>query len=489
MTMTSIDHLEPSIVWKHFAMLCATPRPSKHEAALRANLIRWAKERSLAVIEDAAGNLIVRKPATPGAEHCPGVVLQGHLDMVCQKNAGIAHDFLTDPIRPQLVDGWLVAPHTTLGADNGIGVALALAALESDDLAHPALEVLLTVDEEAGMGGVRGVMPGTLRGAHLINLDTEEWGKLYIGCAGGLDVRVRQIVRTEAAGDDLDHWNITVSGLQGGHSGIDIHRGRGNAIKLLVEWLAEAAKLPGVRISTLHGGTARNALPREAFATVCAPAEHAQALHDLTARLQADWQARLRGIDDGVRACLQASDTLPTRLLGDGEQTRLLSFLAQAPHGVRADSREFPGVVETSNNLGVVSFQDGALEAVFMVRSLKREAFAALADEIVALARKHGADAEKIGVYPAWTPDPASPLLARFQQVYAREFGAPAQTEIIHAGLECGLLSASHPALQMISFGPDIRGAHAPGERVEVASVGKCWQLLRAVLNDLAAVT
>lgn len=487
--MTSIAHLEPRAVWSHFATLCAIPRPSKHEGALREHLRAWARERGLDSTVDAIGNLVLRKPATPGAETCPGVVLQGHLDMVCQKNDGVAHDFFRDPIRPVLADGWLAAPHTTLGADNGIGVALALAALEADDLPHPPLEVLLTIDEEAGMGGVRGVAPHSLRGRYLINLDTEEWGKLYVGCAGGLDVRVHQHWPREALPAGRQTWRLVVNGLQGGHSGIDIHRGRGNAIKLLVEALNEAAAILDLRLLSLQGGTARNALPREAFANISLPAADGQRLTELAAAWQAAWRQRLGDADPGVQVQASAQpvqNAAPASALTHADQQRLLAFLAAAPHGVRTFSQEFSGVVETSDNLGVVSLQDGSYEAVFMVRSLLASRYEALADEIVDCARQHGAEADKVGTYPAWTPNRISPLLARFQDIYAREFGQAAEIEVIHAGLECGLLSASQPHLDMISFGPDICGAHAPGERVEVTSVSRCWHLLRAVLRELA---
>lgn len=486
--MTDLQQLDPQPVWAHFATLCAIPRPSKHEQALRSHLLAWAAARGIASEVDAAGNLLLRKPASAGHEQRPGVILQGHLDMVCQKNAGVSHNFFRDPIRPQLVDGWLVAPDTTLGADNGIGVALALAALEADNLVHPPLEVLLTVDEEAGMGGVRGVAPGTLRGQWLLNLDTEEWGKVYVGCAGGLDVQVRMPLPTEAGDARRSVCEIAVSGLQGGHSGIDIHRERGNAIKLLAELLADAPPALGLRLIDMSGGTARNALPRECFARVSVPAGQHEALASYVARCESAWRERLGPRDPGVRAglCVVTAADGDQRHLSATAQTQWLGFLRAAPHGVRAMSRDFSGVVETSNNLGVASLRGGLGEAVFMVRSLHAPGYEGLADDIVQLARNAGGEAVKIGTYPAWTPDPASPLLQRVQLAYTSEFGQPAQVEIIHAGLECGLLSASHPQVRMISFGPDIRGAHAPGERVEVASVGHCWRLLKRVLADLA---
>lgn len=272
MQSTFISSLEPRVVWAHFDRLCAIPRASKQEAALRQNLLAWANERGLSSRVDNAGNLILSKPASPGCENVPGIVLQGHLDMVCQKNAGTPHDFLRDPIRPVLKDGWLRTPDTTLGADNGIGVALALAALEDPDLSHPALEVLLTVDEEAGMGGARALAPGSLSGKRLINLDTEEWGQFYLGCAGGMDVEARRMIQREAPPPGHVCWQLRVEGLVGGHSGIDIHRGRGHALRLLLECLGAMAHEMDARLVELAGGTARNAIPREAQATVSLPA-------------------------------------------------------------------------------------------------------------------------------------------------------------------------------------------------------------------------
>lgn len=479
--------LQPPEVWRHFARLCAIPHPSKHEAALREQLLAWAQDRGLAARVDDAGNLILKQPASPGAEHRPGVVLQGHLDMVCQKNAGTAHDFYRDPIRPVLRDGWLVAPDTTLGADNGLGVALALAVLEAPDLVHPPLEVLLTVDEEAGMGGARALAPGSLTGATLINLDTEEWGEFYLGCAGGMDVEVLRPCARAPAPEGFVPWRIVVSGLMGGHSGIDIHRGRGHAIGLLLEGLTDLAQGHDLRLIRFEGGTARNAIPREAAATFVLPAQAAAALPAWLAARQARWQAALAGVDATVNLAGAPCPSEVMAPLAAADQAAVLAWLGQAPNGLQTMSPHFPGVVETSDNLGVVALEETHLRAVFMVRSLRDEAARTLAESILTQAREHGCEAHKRGPYPAWTPNPDSPLLALAERVYQARFGTPARRQIIHAGLECGLLAASHPHLDMLSFGPDIRGAHAPGERVEIASVGRCWDLLRDLLRALAS--
>ena len=290
--------LQPAAVWQHFATLCRIPRPSKAEGPVRDALQTWAHARGLATQVDEAGNLIIRKPASAGLEDAPGVVLQGHLDMVCQANSGTAHDFTRDPIRPTLREGWLVADDTTLGADNGIGVALILAALDDDTLAHGPLEALLTVDEEAGMGGAQGLQPGTLEGRLMLNLDTEDWGEFYLGCAGGVDVNVSRPGTPAALPAGWETWTLTLAGLRGGHSGVDIHEERGNAIKLLLRVLRRLERTQPLRLASLTGGTARNALPREARATFALPACQRSPLEATLAALQAELREALRGVED-----------------------------------------------------------------------------------------------------------------------------------------------------------------------------------------------
>ncbi|WP_291985129.1 aminoacyl-histidine dipeptidase [Candidatus Accumulibacter sp. ACC007] len=475
-----LSTLEPAAVWAHFATLCRIPRQSKAEGRLRDEIRRWALARGLSATVDAAGNLLLCKVASSGMDDAPGVILQAHLDMVCEKNAGTAHDFSCDPIRPLARDGWLLAEETTLGADNGIGVALILAALDDDSLRHGPLEAVLTVDEEAGMGGAHGLQRGLLQGRLLLNLDTEEWGEFYLGCAGGLDVNVHREGRAEPVPGDLSAWRIDLRGLRGGHSGIDIHEQRGNAIKLLVRVLRDLESQLPLRLAQLSGGSARNALPREASATLAVPSGSVVAL---AARL-ASWQSSLREELPGVDGALHI-DLVPAsvdELMSVDDQFIWLASLSAAPHGVRRHSLSVPGVVETSNNLGMVGITPSAGFCNFMVRSLVDSGSKALADEIVALFALSGTVAEQGGHYPGWAPNPASPLLALCQSVYRRQFGAESSVQVIHAGLECGLIAARYPGLDMVSFGPTIRGAHAPGERVEIASVGRAWQLLTAIL-------
>lgn len=479
--MTAIAELEPREVWEHFQTLCEIPRPSKHEQHLRDYLRGWAELKGLSTQVDGAGNLIIRKPATPGRENRRGVVLQGHLDMVCQANSDTAHDFFKDPIRPVLRDGWLVADNTTLGADNGIGVALALAVLASDTLAHGPVEALLTVDEEAGMGGALGLDVDVLDGDMLINIDTEDWGEFYLGCAGGVDVNVRRAYAVEDLPSGYVGGRLSIKGLRGGHSGVDIHEERGNANKLLIRLIRELEDELALRVVSFQGGSARNALAREAFAVVAYPAAGAD---KLTARLDAFQQAarfELAGVDEGVTLVLEPASAERVMTLAD--QRTIFAALHAAPHGVRRMSRRVPGVVETSNNLGVIALGQGQLFANFMVRSLLDAGAHQLADEIESLFSLIGAEVEREGQYPGWAPNPQSPLLELFQQVYAREYGRRAEVKVIHAGLECGILGGKYPHMDMVSFGPDIRGAHAPGERVRVETVGHAWHLLQAVLE------
>ena len=477
--------LQPAIVWKHFATLCAIPRISKQEERLREHLRAWAQARGLAARVDAAGNLIVTKPASAGREQAPAVVLQAHLDMVCQKNSDSAHDFTRDPITPSREDGWLRARETTLGADNGIGVALILAVLEDAALVHGPLEALFTIDEETGMSGAQGLAGDALRARTMLNLDTEEWGEFYLGCAGGIDVNVERAAAPQELPAGLTLCRIDLRGLRGGHSGVDIHEERGNAIKLLVRVLHDLQQRAPLRLSALQGGTARNALPREAYAVVGLPQAEAAALPAFLAARQAALRAELRGVDEG----LSLTGTVlsqPAQVLPAAEQAIWLASLHAAPHGVRRMSRQLPGVVETSNNLGMVDIGPAGGRCNFMVRSLLDAGTRALAEEIASLFSLSGTCAVASGAYPGWTPNPDSPLLRLCQGVYREQFGGDSAVKVIHAGLECGILGGKYPGMDIVSFGPTIRGAHAPGESVEIATVANCWRLLCAILARTA---
>ena len=480
-TQSVFAGLLPACVWSHFETLCAIPRASKAEGRLRDTLKCWAEARGLDATVDGAGNLIIRKPASAGREAWPGVILQSHLDMVCQKNAASDHDFSRDAIKPVLRDGWLIAEDTTLGADNGIGVALMLAVLDDASLQHGPLEALFTVDEEAGMGGARGLAAGVLQGQLMLNLDTEEWGEFYLGCAGGLDVNVERKGIAEVLPAGYQSCQIGLRGLRGGHSGVNIHEERGNAIKLLVRVLRELeSQVPLLRLGALLGGSARNALPREAIADIALPATAIVRLPEFLREMQAVLRQELSGVETGL--LLEMLPCNLTQVMSVAEQNIWLASLHVAPHGVRRMSRQVPGVVETSNNLGMVDLQASGGSCNFMVRSLLGSGSVALADEIVSLFALSGTAAEKSGYYPGWAPNPASPFLALCQAVYRRDFKAESTVQVIHAGLECGIIGDKYPGLDIVSFGPTIRGAHAPGESVEISSVDRSWALLKAIL-------
>lgn len=480
-----LDTLSPAIVWRHFRTLCNTPRPSGQEERLASIIERWADERGLAHDRDAAGNLRVCKPASPGCESAPGVILQGHLDMVAQANADHPHDFATDPIDTYIADGWLHARDTTLGADNGLGVAAALAVLEDDTLRHGPLEALFTVEEESSMGGALQLAENWLQGSLLLNLDSEDRGQVYIGCAGGADVVVSANLPTSALRDDEQAWRLSLTGLVGGHSGIDIHKGRGNANRLLVRVL-RALEPYGARLIDYQGGTLRNALPREAFATLALDADEGEAAQVRVAELQDELVAELAGVDEGLTLGLEALPAAPGEALTRTASHMLVAALHVAPCGVERMSVEVPGVVETSNNLGVVTLGHGRFRLCALVRSLRDSATADIADRFRALFGLIGAETRVENVYPGWTPNPESPLLARFRRLHQRLLGSDPDVRVIHAGLECGILGGKYPALEMISFGPQIRGAHSPDERVELDSVEEFWALLRTLIEDLA---
>ena len=475
--------LNPESVWKHFAALCRIPRPSKHEERIRDHLVQWANAQGLENLIDRGGNLIIRKPASPGRENAPGIILQAHLDMVCQKNDAIAHDFLNDPIHPVIHGNLVLAENTTLGADDGIGVALALAALEDRTLVHGPLEALLTVDEEEGMGGANKLEAGILRGDILLNLDSETWGDFCLGCAGGMDISVSRPGHSESIPSGWKTIRIRVAGLRGGHSGINIHEGRGNAIKILVRVLNALQSSLSLRLACLTGGTARNALPREASAVIAVRPDDMDMLREQLRQWQAIIRNELAGVDEQVRIDCEPAAT--GNIMSSTDQNIWLHTLNAAPHGVWRMSPSVPGAPETSNNLGTVELQPDVGTCTLMARSTIDSACNALADEIASLFALSGLSVVKENAYPGWAPDTASTLLATCRKVYRQTFGEEPATHIIHAGLECGILKSKYPSLDVISFGPTIHSPHAPGESVEIDTVEKAWRFLK---NLLAAI-
>jgi dipeptidase D len=486
--MTFVADLDPQPLWKQLDALLQIPRPSKHEERARRYVVERAEAQGLRWRQDAAGNLVVEKPASPGKEGAPVVVLQGHLDMVAEKNAGTVHDFDRDPIVPRREGGWVKATGTTLGADNGIGAAALLALLEADDLVHGPLELLFTVDEETGLTGVLALDPEAiaLRGRLLLNLDSEEEGAVTIGCAGGSTSRLTLPLETAPAPTGTVTLDVKLSGLQGGHSGMEIHLQRGNAVKLLARVLFAALQQIPFHLAGFQGGNKHNALPREAAARVVLPTEARDAFTAAVGKEAAAVQDELRAVDPGVKVEISAASS-PAQVWTASASRKALDLLNALPHGVLAMSHAIPGLVETSLNLAVAAGGDGALSILLSLRSSVASAMRTTKRGLRAIAELAGADVEETDGYPNWKPDLDSPLLAKFRALHRRKLGTDPELKAVHAGLECGVLGEKFPGMDMISFGPVIQGAHSPDERVEIASVGRFWELLRAVLEELAA--
>ena len=494
--MTFVSELAPRPLWKHFDGLLAIPRPSKREERARRYVIDLAERRGLRWRQDAAGNLVVEKPASPGKEGAPVVVLQGHLDMVTEKNSGTVHDFDRDPIVPRREGDWVKATGTTLGADNGIGAAALLAVLEADDLVHGPLELLFTVEEETGLTGVLALDPEAiaLRGRLLLNLDSEEENAVTIGCAGGAASVLTLPLEAAPAPPGTLALDVKLSGLQGGHSGMEIHLQRGNAVKLLARALfAVAQRTPQetpLRLVSFQGGNKHNALPREATARVLVPAGDRDAFAAALARETAEIRDEIRSADPGLKIELAEITETPSPALAWTTETsrKVLDLLNALPHGVLAMSNDIPGLVETSLNLATVTTTGHQLTILISLRSSVASAMRATKRSLRAIAELAGAEVTETEGYSGWKPDLGSPLLQIFRQVHEKTTGKDPELKAVHAGLECGVLGEKFPGMDMISFGPVIEGAHSPDERVKVDSVERFWGLLGAVLGALAAV-
>ncbi len=486
----SLTDLQPSILWRHFDALVRTPRPSKNEGAA-CDLVRaWAKEQGFEARTDEAGSVVVAVPATKGHEQAATVVLQGHLDMVCEKHSDLAFDFDTQPIDAYVDGDWVTARGTTLGADNGIGVAAAMAAAEDETVVHGPLELLLTIDEETGMTGAKALKPAFITGRQMINLDSEEDGALFVGCSGGANCALSLPITRCPVPAGATAFALRVAGLRGGHSGLDIHHNRGNALKILVTTLqavSEAVAKGALCLADLSAGDKPNAIPREAEATVWLDeAAAAQARAAIATTFQAAKQ-HYGPVGPELTIALEPASEVPT---GDGldaaSLNQLIAFVLALPDGICAMSRDLPGLVETSTNLA--TGRTGATEASFVTssRSSVRAALAEVRNKIRACATLAGAEIDLLPGYPGWQPNMSSPLLGAAQAVFREEFGRDAKITAIHAGLECGLIGERIAGMDMLSFGPEIENAHSPDERVNIASTDRCYQYLKALLARLA---
>jgi dipeptidase D len=479
--------LEPQEVWKNFYSLTRIPRPSGHEEKIRSFIAGFGRDLGFETVVDEVGNVIIRKPATSGMENRQGIILQAHLDMVPQKNSGTIHDFEKDPIET-IVDGdWVRARGTTLGADNGMGVAAALAVLESSSLHHGPIEVLFTSEEETGMTGAVGLKPGFLSGEILMNLDSEDEGELFIGCAGGVNGTLTFSYDEKAVPAGYTGFGIRVTGLRGGHSGMDIHLGRGNANKIMNRILYEAHVRYGVQLASIEGGSLRNAIPRESFATVVVSAAKEENLLDGLSILTEKIKYELSAADPALKIEVVPAAT-PDNVIDENVFVRFLNAVYACPDGVMRMSSEMDGLVETSNNLAIVTSGHGSITIECLLRSSVDSAKGDLETMIRALADLAGADSLFDKGYPGWKPNPDSAILKSMQEIYQTKFGTRPDVKAVHAGLECGIIGGTYPSLDMISFGPTIRYPHSPDEKVNIASVWKFWDFLVDTLGKALVV-
>ncbi|PKM18420.1 MAG: cytosol nonspecific dipeptidase [Gammaproteobacteria bacterium HGW-Gammaproteobacteria-15] len=482
--MSALSSLYPQPLWQWFAQICAIPHPSKHEQALSQHIQAWARDKGLSVLEDKVGNLIIKKPATAGLENRKTVVIQAHLDMVPQKNADKEHDFTKDPIEAYVDGDWVKANGTTLGADNGIGMASALAILGSDDIKHGPLEVLLTIDEEAGMTGAFGVEPGMLKAEILINTDSEQEGEIYMGCAGGVDAEFTVPAQWQAPAGGVTAFTLSLTGLKGGHSGVNIHLGRGNANKLLARFLADNAMALQLTVAAFNGGSLRNAIPREASVSLTVPAAKLAQLQQAVAGFEALLQFELAAVEPALKLSL-IETTTPAQVLTPAAQSTLINLLNVCPNGVMRMSDEVAGVTETSLNMGVITTKDNSVQVLCLIRSLIDSGRDQVQSMLSSLAQLAGAEVKFSGAYPGWKPNPDSPVMAIVNQTYKDIYHKDPVIMVIHAGLECGLFKKPYPEMDMVSIGPTIRFPHGPDEMVNIKTVGQYWQLLLAVLERI----
>jgi len=482
--MSSIKDLKPQEVWKYFHDITQIPHPSKNEKRLAEYIVKFGKEHNLETVVDGVGNVIIRKPATEGMENRKGVILQTHLDMVPQKNSDKVHDFLKDPIET-VVDGeWVKANGTTLGSDNGIGVAATLAILASDTLAHGPLEALFTVDEETGMTGANELKPGLLKGEILLNLDSETEGEFCVSCAGGVNVNAKRNYAEEKSPSGMVAFKVLVKGLKGGHSGVDIALGRANSIKLLFRFLMQAEADFGIRISVAEGGDLRNAIPREAYAVVLVPEIKRYEFEAFVRSYETMYRTEFTETEPDLSFFCETI-SVPVKVMTQEVQYKIIRAVFVCPNGVQRMSQSMKDLVETSNNLAIVRCVNGKFEAFNLTRSSVDSARESTAWKVAAAFQLIGAEVALEGSYPGWKPDMKSPILKTMVKVYSGKYGKEPEVKAIHAGLECGIIGGVYPGLDMISLGPTIRFPHSPDEKVHIPSVAKFYEFLCETLKKI----
>ena len=479
-----LNQLEPQSLWRNFEKLNAVPRASKKEERVIAFAKKFGEDLGFETQVDPIGNVIIKKPASAGMENRTTIVMQSHLDMVHQKNAATQFDFDTEGIRMLVEGDWVRADGTTLGADNGIGVATILALLESTDIAHPPIEALFTIDEETGMTGALGLQGGYLDGKIMLNLDTEDDNELTIGCAGGIDVTAEGTYPTKTYDTPHQAWTITLKGLSGGHSGMEIHLGKANANKLMNRFLTAAEKDDKARIHSIEGGGLRNAIPRESVATIVVPQKRETALQVLVAKYEGIFQEEYKTTDPDLKLVIAPAENVST-VLEKAFQGKLLRAIYACPNGIYRMSPDIKDLVQTSNNLARVLVKDGEYKMLCLTRSSVDSEKMDEAQAIKSTFELMGAEVTYDGDYPGWAPKPGAEIVRIMADIYRKMFNEEPHVNACHAGLECGILGTNYPDMEMISFGPNIRGAHSPDEKVQVSSVQKYWKYLLETLKQI----
>jgi dipeptidase D len=482
---SSLGGLNPSHLWKYFEAILKIPHCSGNEKGLAEYILSVASGLGLEAKKDKVGNVIVRKKATAGRENVPGIILQSHMDMVGEKNSDVAHDFAKDPIRASLKGEWVQAEGTTLGADNGIGMAASLAVMEEKSLVHGPLEFLFTVDEETGLTGANKLEKGVLRGKYLLNLDSEEEGTFTIGCAGGADSVINRTVKRRSS-NSKNLYTLKISGLRGGHSGLDIHQGRGNAIKLVARMLQQAGKDHRFEIVRIEGGNKRNAIPREALAVIGVDPAGVKSLAASFKKSFDKIAVEYKAVETGAKYTFVKADGPAEAALTAESKKNLLDLLIALPHGVVAMHPEIAGLTETSTNLAIIRCEKKNVEIVCSTRSSIASALEATRNVLESVCDLAGAKIELHDGYPGWMPNLQSPLLAKLREIYKASTGIDARVVAVHAGLECGIIGEKYPGMDMISFGPTLEHPHSPDERVHVGSVEKFWKFIASALSGLS---